>query len=158
MPGSAVPIGISLNAPLTWVVVGIALIVLMLTLSTRRSQLRPRRSTAGASPPAVTTPVAAPASDQWASAQALFVNDPRAGCERARAIVTRAMRDQRVSFERPELLDRRYLIGCGLSAHPDASTDDLRVAFSNFHAAFDALAASSRAPASTVTSARDEQA
>jgi hypothetical protein len=124
----ALPIGINLTSPVAWFVIAAAFIVVALTVSTRRGQSRSRAATP------------ARYADEWSAAQSRFVDDPRAGCKAAQAIVARMLRERGFALT-PELRDRRYRAGCDTTARADASTDDLRRAFTDFRAAFDALVA-----------------
>jgi hypothetical protein len=134
------PFGIDLTSPLAWFVIAMAMIVIALTLSTRRSNTRPR---AAATPPPGQPAPNADVNEryraEWSAAQALFVEDPRAGCERARTIVAKVLHDSGSGLDLTEPLEGRYRAGCALATQPDASTDDLRQAFIDLRVVFDAL-------------------
>jgi hypothetical protein len=135
MLGQAIPVGITIGSPITWFVIVVAVVVLALTLTTRRANIRP----AGGAPRLPAGGTRADYAAQWSSAQTCFVDDPRAGCERAQAIVAGIMRERGIALDPADRRVRRFRAGCSIVERADASTDELRTAFIEFRTAFGLL-------------------
>jgi hypothetical protein len=143
MLGQAIPFGISVNSPLTLFVIVVALIVVLLTLSARRANTRPRpRPGLAPPPPEPPEPVVPPdpTANAWAAAQALFFDDPRAGCASAEALVASILQAGDLTLDAARLAARRFGDARAVLARSDASTDDLRWAFVEFRALYEAHA------------------
>jgi hypothetical protein len=123
MSSQAIPIGMNFSSPLGWFVIVVALIVLGLTLLTRR-RLTPPRGTRGNSA------TAGPAhfdlrsryAQEWSAAQARFLEDPRAGCGQAQTIVTRLLGERGLATV-PDGLEQRFAGAGAIVADARSSTD-----------------------------------
>jgi len=132
------PLGINTSSPITWFVLVVAAIVLALTLSTRRATALPRAASNGARTGPARPNVRASDAGRWLAAQARFVEDPRGGCELARTIVAEVIGDRGPDAREPAGSVQRWQRACAILADEQASTDDLRAAFIDLRAVFDA--------------------
>jgi hypothetical protein len=119
----------------------VALIVLGLTLSTRRRHTPPRGTrgngaTAGPARSALRSRYA----QEWSAAQARFLEDPRVGCGQAQTIVTNLLGERGFATV-PDGLEQRFAGAGAIVADARSTTDDLRAAFIDFRAVFDAALA-----------------
>ena len=138
MSSQAIPLGMNFSSPVTWFVVVVALIVLGLTLSTRRRYTPPRGNSATAGPARLD--LRARYAQEWSAAQARFLEDPRAGCGQAQTIVTNLLGERGFAAV-PDGLEQRVAGAGAIVADARSTTDDLRAAFIDFRAVFDAAPA-----------------
>ncbi len=145
MIAQGVPIGLNFASPTFWFFSLVVLIVLVLTVSTRRSNARPRNAFPLRPVAPQVTPVAPDEDAAWMQAQIRFVEDPRAGCERAQALMLELLRERDATSDTsttpavPNALDGTLHAATEILRDPAASTEDLRRAFVGFRAVFEAL-------------------